>query len=178
MPDADPLGGSEFCADVPRDRHDCGCCSRTQCDEGRGEQGRWERREVPAAAEPADLKVGLGEEAADEDRGDDCQGQGEDDLRHRAFTNGCAWHSERHEGGGGAPLYGYQGEPETATYVRASAGAMIQLEHLVKPGVRPGDNPYHYLTVRVDGDRMDLEITAVDWGANYRPYSSNRSDLN
>jgi 3',5'-cyclic AMP phosphodiesterase CpdA len=81
-------------------------------------------------------------------------------------------------GGGGAPLNGYQGEPETATYIKANASAKVQVEHLVKPGMRPGDNPYHFVIVRVDGRQMDLEITGIDWGKDFRPYQSNRSELN
>lgn len=80
-------------------------------------------------------------------------------------------------GGGGAPLYAYQGEPDTAPYVRANAASMVQLEHLVRPGIQPGDNPYHFVTVRVDGQRMELEVTGVDWGSGFRPYTSNRSEL-
>jgi hypothetical protein len=44
--------------------------------------------------------------------------------------------------------------------------------------MRPGDNPYHFVIVRVDGPRLELEITSVDWGSGYRPYTSNRSELN
>ena len=81
-------------------------------------------------------------------------------------------------GGGGAPLYGYRGEPATAAYVRANAAAMVQVEHLVKPGMEPGDNPYHFVTIRVDGERMELNVTGIDWGSGFQPYRSNRSELN
>jgi hypothetical protein len=81
-------------------------------------------------------------------------------------------------GGGGAPLSRYQGEPDTAPYVRMNASSKVQVEHLVKPGMQPGDNPYHFVIVRVDGQQMDLEITGIDWGRDFRPYRGNRSELN
>jgi hypothetical protein len=80
-------------------------------------------------------------------------------------------------GGGGAPLYGYQGEPDLTAYVRTSPDAKLQLEHLVKPDVEPGANPYHFLVVQVDGESLDIEVIGVDWGAGYRPYRSNRTGL-
>jgi hypothetical protein len=79
--------------------------------------------------------------------------------------------------GGGAPLYGYQGEPEIADYLRSNQAARVALEHLVKPGQTPGENPYHFVIVRVDGDRMDLEVVGVDFGANWKPYRSNKAAL-
>jgi len=79
--------------------------------------------------------------------------------------------------GGGAPLYGYQGEPDTSQYVRSNQALRVALEHLVKPGLLPGENPYHYVIARVDGERMDLEIVGVDFGANWKPYRSNRARL-
>jgi len=79
--------------------------------------------------------------------------------------------------GGGAPLYGYQGEPDTSQYVRSNQALRLALEHLVKPGLFPGENPYHYVIARVDGERMDLEIVGVDFGANWKPYRSNRARL-
>ena len=80
--------------------------------------------------------------------------------------------------GGGAPLYTYQGQPDVSRYLKENEAAKVQLEHLAKPGPEPGDNPYHFVVVRVDGARMDMEVVGVDWGAGYRPYRSNRVDLN
>jgi hypothetical protein len=80
-------------------------------------------------------------------------------------------------GGGGAPLYAYQGEPDTRGYIAADPGAKISLEHLVKPGLNPGDNPYHFLIVRVDGANLDVDVIGVDFGSNFRPYRSNRVPL-
>jgi 3',5'-cyclic AMP phosphodiesterase CpdA len=75
-------------------------------------------------------------------------------------------------GGGGAPLYAYQGEPDTADYLREYAGAKVQLEHLVKPGPNPGDNPYHFVVFQVDGSAISLEVIGVDWGSTFKPYRS------
>lgn len=80
-------------------------------------------------------------------------------------------------GGGGAPLYSYQGEPDLSQYLKANEAANVQIEHLAKPGVNPGDNAYHFVIVRVDGDRMDMEVMGVDWGSGYRPYRSNKIEL-
>lgn len=80
-------------------------------------------------------------------------------------------------GGGGAPLYPYRGEPDLREYLRANASEKVTLDHVVKPGMNPGDNPYHYLLVQVDGDRIRLEITGVDWGRDFKPYRSNATEL-
>jgi 3',5'-cyclic AMP phosphodiesterase CpdA len=80
-------------------------------------------------------------------------------------------------GGGGAPLYSYQGEPDVAPYLKANADAKVRVEHLVKPGPWPGDNPFHFVIVRVDGGQLDLEVVGVDWGVAYRPYQSNRTEM-
>jgi len=81
-------------------------------------------------------------------------------------------------GGGGAPIYTYQGEPDVAQYLRENQASGVALEHLAKPGLAAGDSPYHFVLVRVDGDRMDLQVIGVDWGSGWQPYRSNRSDLN
>jgi hypothetical protein len=73
-------------------------------------------------------------------------------------------------GGGGAPPYAYQGEPETRTFNLANESS---LEHLVKPGPNFGDNPYHFVIVRVNGRRLSMEVVGVDWGRTFRPYRSN-----
>jgi Calcineurin-like phosphoesterase len=77
-------------------------------------------------------------------------------------------------GGGGAPLYAYQGEPETRTFNLANNAT---LEHMVRPGPNPGDNPYHFLIVHVDGDRLSIEVVGVDWGSTFRPYRTSAADL-
>jgi len=80
-------------------------------------------------------------------------------------------------GGGGAPIYGYSGEPALREYLTANAGSKVTLEHLVKPGVDRGANPYHFTIVRVDNDHLDLEVFGVDWGTGFQPYRSNKVDL-
>jgi len=80
-------------------------------------------------------------------------------------------------GGGGAPLYSYRGEPDLRAYIAAAAGDSVRLEHLVRPGMAPGDNAYHYLVVHVDGERIWLEIIGVDWGRDFQPYRSARAAL-
>jgi Calcineurin-like phosphoesterase len=77
-------------------------------------------------------------------------------------------------GGGGGPIYGYTGEPNLDEYLKANAASKVELIHLVKPGVERGANPYHYLIVRVDGEKLDMEVIAVDWGAGFEPYRSNK----
>jgi hypothetical protein len=37
-----------------------------------------------------------------------------------------------------------------------------------------GDNPYHYLVVHVDGDRLWFDVVGVDWGTGFQPYRSAR----
>jgi hypothetical protein len=77
-------------------------------------------------------------------------------------------------GGGGAPLYGYRGEPRLTDYIGTNKVENITVEHLVRPGPKPGDNPYHYVIVRVDGSRLTYEVVGIDWGADYKPYQSNK----
>jgi Calcineurin-like phosphoesterase len=80
-------------------------------------------------------------------------------------------------GGGGAPLYSYQGEPDLRAYVAAAPADSVRLQHLVRPGMEPGDNAYHYVVVHVDGPQVWLEVIGVDWGRNYQPYRSARTTL-
>ena len=80
-------------------------------------------------------------------------------------------------GGGGAPLYTYQGEPDLRAYTEASGADSARVTHLVRPGVKAGDNAYHYTVVHVDGARVWVEVIGVDWGAGYAPYQSNKSVL-
>lgn len=80
-------------------------------------------------------------------------------------------------GGGGAPLYGYSGEPDLRSYLAANAASGVTLEHLVKPGLAPGENPYHYLVVHVDGENIAVEVIGVDWGRGFQPYHTNAIPL-
>lgn len=80
-------------------------------------------------------------------------------------------------GGGGAPLYAYRGEPDVREYLKTYAAEKVSLDHIVRPGLNPGDNPYHFLLVQVDGERIRIEIIGVDWGQGFRPYRSNATEL-
>jgi hypothetical protein len=75
-------------------------------------------------------------------------------------------------GGGGAPLYGHVEEPDVAGYLAASADQRLSLEHLVRAADDPGDNPYHYVVVHVDGSQLSVEVIAVDLGKRFAPYPS------
>ncbi len=75
-------------------------------------------------------------------------------------------------GGGGAPLYGYAGEPDLRQYISDNAASQVRLEHLVKPAVDPGGNPHHFVVVHVDGPKITLEVIGVYWGAGFQPYHS------
>ncbi|HKH93664.1 MAG TPA: metallophosphoesterase [Gemmatimonadaceae bacterium] len=80
-------------------------------------------------------------------------------------------------GGGGAPLYGHVGEPDVRAYLAADSAQRLSLEHLARPDDDPGANPFHYVIVRVDGTRIDVEVVAVDWGRNFAPYRSRAAVL-
>ncbi|MBL0172868.1 MAG: metallophosphoesterase [Gemmatimonadaceae bacterium] len=80
-------------------------------------------------------------------------------------------------GGGGAPLYSYQGEPDLRQYITAAGRDSVRLQHLVRPGMEPGDNAYHYVVVHVDGARIWLDVVGIDWGRGYQPYRSTRAGL-
>jgi hypothetical protein len=80
-------------------------------------------------------------------------------------------------GGGGAPLYRYQGEPDLRAYLAAGEADSLRLEHVVRPGPQPGDNPYHYLIVTVAGEDVSVEVLSVDWGRGWQPYRSSRIRL-
>jgi Calcineurin-like phosphoesterase len=80
-------------------------------------------------------------------------------------------------GGGGAPIYPYTGEPDLRDYLKANEASKVSLEHLVKPSVERGLNPFHYVIVRVDGEKLDMEVVSVDWGTGFAPYRSNKVEL-
>jgi hypothetical protein len=82
-------------------------------------------------------------------------------------------------GGGGAPRYGYRGEPEVRVYLAAGAAQSVRLEHPMKPGPLPADNAHHYVVIQVDGDRLSLEVVGAP-ATEYKPYggTSARMDLN
>ncbi len=80
-------------------------------------------------------------------------------------------------GGGGAPLYSYTGEPDLGPYLAAAAADSSRVTHVVRPGPKPGDNPYHYVVVHVDGPQVWLDVVGVDWGSGFRPYHGTRAAL-
>jgi len=80
-------------------------------------------------------------------------------------------------GGGGAPLYPYTGEPDIDGYLKGNEAINVKVEHLVKPGAEGALSPYHFLIVRVDGNRLDIQVVGVDWGRNFAPYRNNKVEL-
>jgi hypothetical protein len=72
-------------------------------------------------------------------------------------------------GGGGAPHYVYSGDPDVHPYERANAAQKVKVEHIMRPGERAGDNPFHFLLFQVDGDKLDLEVVGTG-PAEYKPY--------
>jgi hypothetical protein len=73
-------------------------------------------------------------------------------------------------GGGGAPSYAHRAEPNLEAYLAVGAAQGVRVEHLVKPGATPADNPHHFIVVQVDGDRLWLEVVAAG-GVNFAPYN-------
>ena len=73
-------------------------------------------------------------------------------------------------GGGGAPLYGFTGDPDLRSYLAANQAAKLSLEHLVRPGLHPGSTPFHYMVIHVDGEEISVEVIGVDWGSWFAPY--------
>jgi len=80
-------------------------------------------------------------------------------------------------GGGGAPPYAYSGEPDLREYLRANETGKVRLEHLVKPSNQDSAIPYHFVLVRVDGDKLDMQVIGVDGGRGVSPYRSNKTEL-
>ena len=79
-------------------------------------------------------------------------------------------------GGGGAPTYVYRGEPDLEPYIKENAAQRVRIEHLIKPGPAIADNPHHLVIVRVDGDRIALEVVSAD-PAPYVPYGKRQVTL-
>ncbi len=77
-------------------------------------------------------------------------------------------------GGGGAPIYIYTGEPELSAYLATGGSANLRVTHLAKPGRSRDDNPHHFLIVRVDGDRLSIEVVAIG-GRRFAPYGGRSS---
>jgi hypothetical protein len=80
-------------------------------------------------------------------------------------------------GGGGAPIYPYMGEPDLRDFLKANEASKVTLDHIVKPGNADSPTPYHYVLVKVDSDKLDMQVIAVDWGRGFAPYRSNSIPL-
>jgi hypothetical protein len=79
--------------------------------------------------------------------------------------------------GGGAPLYAYSGEPDTADYLASGAAAKVRLDHIVKPFPVATDNKFHFTIFRVDGNKLSIEVVGLDAAANFKPYGKDVFDL-
>lgn len=79
-------------------------------------------------------------------------------------------------GGGGAPRTAYIGEPDLRAYIAASPAANIRMEHLLRPGDTPAMNPHHFTVIRVDGDRLSVEVIGTG-DTPYTPYSGGRAKI-
>jgi len=79
-------------------------------------------------------------------------------------------------GGGGAPTYTYNGEPDLRGYMTAGGAANVRVEHLMKPGLTIAENPHHFVVIQVDGDKLSLEVIAAG-GARYTPYPGGVSKI-
>jgi hypothetical protein len=80
-------------------------------------------------------------------------------------------------GGGGAPLIGYRGEPDSSDYTGKYKSEKVELDHLVRPGMRPGDNAYHYCVFEVNGTNLKIDVVGIDWGSDFKPYRSSGTAL-
>ena len=73
-------------------------------------------------------------------------------------------------GGGGAPTYVYNGDPDVHGYERTYTAQKVHVDHLMKPGERNIDNPHHFVLIQVDGDKLFLEVFGTGPAA-YKPYN-------
>jgi hypothetical protein len=80
-------------------------------------------------------------------------------------------------GGGGAPRYGYIGEPDLKPYAAAGAADKVRVEHVMKPGDGPDDNPHHFVLVRVDGERLSIEVISTRETPPYTPYPGGKAKV-
>ena len=79
-------------------------------------------------------------------------------------------------GGGGAPTYTYNGEPDLRAYAASAAASNVRVEHLMKPGMTIAENPHHFVVIQVDGAALSLEVIAAG-GAPYTPYHGGLSTI-
>jgi hypothetical protein len=62
------------------------------------------------------------------------------------------------------------GLPDLNGYLKANDSLKVLLQRLVKPGNQDSPRPYHCLIVKVDGDKLDMQVIGMDWGKNFAPY--------
>lgn len=79
-------------------------------------------------------------------------------------------------GGGGAPIYTYRGEPDLKEYLAAGTNEKVSVEHVVRPGPDQTDNPHHFVVIRVDGERLSLEVITTA-ATEYLPYGASVVEL-
>jgi hypothetical protein len=79
--------------------------------------------------------------------------------------------------GGGAPLYGYVGEPNLDAYLKDNRGIKVQLQHRVKPGPNGALSPHHFVVFHVDGQQVSLEFHSVDRGSSFHPYPGDKVEM-
>jgi Calcineurin-like phosphoesterase len=79
-------------------------------------------------------------------------------------------------GGGGAPIYTYRGEPDLKEYLAAGAVNKVSVQHIVKPGPDDADNPHHFAVIRVDGEKLSVEVIGMAV-TEYRPYGQKLVEL-
>ena len=73
-------------------------------------------------------------------------------------------------GGGGAPAYGYKGEPDLRDYLSEGIAEQLKVEHLVRPSSDARQNPLHFVIVSVNGEEIRVEVVGVDRGRGFAPY--------
>jgi len=80
-------------------------------------------------------------------------------------------------GGGGAPPYIYTREPDLSAYLEAAASQNVRVEHLARPSAVREENLHHFILIQVDGERLSLEVVAIE-GRPFAPYAGrSRIDL-
>ena len=89
-------------------------------------------------------------------------------------NRGIAWISHHRRGRRAALRVQGRARPERVP--SSSSSDRVTVEHVAKPGPTLADNPYHFVVIQVDGDRLSLEV--VSSGAVLAPYNGrSRIDL-